>query len=44
MIYRYCYFKDIDYKFERYVCNGCHDISREAYELKKYCNTKCKWC
>ena len=29
-------------KFQPYVCNGCHDISKIAYELKKHCNTKCK--
>ena len=27
MICHYWYFKDIGYKFERYLCNDCHDIS-----------------
>ena len=34
MICHYCYFKDIDYKYEPYVCKGCHDISMIAYELE----------
>ena len=28
------YFKDIGYKFQPYVCNGCHDILMMTYELK----------
>ena len=27
MLYHYWNFKYIDYKFEPYVCNGCHDLS-----------------
>ena len=34
MIFHYWYFKDIGYKFEPYVCNGCHDISMMAYQLE----------
>ena len=34
MICHYCYFKDIGYKFEPYVCNGCHVILIIAYELE----------
>ena len=34
MIWHYWYFKDIGYKFEPHVCNGCHDISMMAYELE----------
>ena len=34
MICHYWYFKDIGYKYEPYVCNGCHDLSMMAYELK----------
>ena len=26
------YFKDIGYKFQPYVCNGCHDILMITYE------------
>ena len=33
-ICHYWYFKDIDFKYESYVCNGCHDISPMVYELK----------
>ena len=33
-ICHYWYFKDVPYKFQRYVCNGCHGISLMAYELK----------
>ena len=25
-ICHYCYFKDIGFKFEPYLCNGCHDL------------------
>ena len=34
MICHYWYFKDIGYKYEPYVYNGCHDLSMMAYELK----------
>ena len=34
MICHYWYFRDITYKFQPYVCNGCHDISMITYELK----------
>ena len=34
MICHYQYFKHIGYKFEPYICNGCHDIWMMAYELK----------
>ena len=33
-ICHYWYFKDVCYKFQPYVCNGCHAISIMAYELK----------
>ena len=28
------YFKDLGYKFQPYLCNGCHAVSIMAYELK----------
>ena len=28
------YFKDINFKFQLYLCNGCHAVSMMAYELK----------
>ena len=27
MICHYWYFKDISFKYQPYVCNGCHDFS-----------------
>ena len=32
MIFHYWYFKDIGYKYDPEVCNGCHDISMMAYD------------
>ena len=29
----YWYFKDIGYRYEPYVCKGCHDISMITYKL-----------
>ena len=26
----YCYFKDFSFKYERYNCNGCHDLMQKA--------------
>ena len=35
MLCHYWYFKDHGYKFQSYVCNGCHAVSMmAAYELK----------
>ena len=34
MLYHYWYFKDVGYKFEKHVCNKCHDVLMTAYELK----------
>ena len=36
MICYYWYFKDIGYKCEPYVCNGCHDLSMVVYDLKNF--------
>ena len=33
-ICHYWYSKYVGYKFQPYVCNGCHDMSMMAYELK----------
>ena len=33
-LWHYCYFKDVGFKFEPYVCNKCHDVLMTAYELK----------
>ena len=29
-ICHYWYFKDIDFKYELYFCNGCHDLMQKA--------------
>ena len=34
MLCHYWYFKDVGYKFQPYLCNGCHAVSMMAYELK----------
>ena len=30
----YCFFKDVGFKFEKHVCNRCHDLLTTAYSLK----------
>ena len=34
MHYHFWYFKDVGFKFESHVCNGCHNVLMTAYELK----------
>ena len=29
-ICHYCYFKDIGFKYEPYLCNGCHSLMQKA--------------
>ena len=29
-IFQYWYFKDIGFKYEKYLCNGCHDLMQKA--------------
>ena len=29
-LYHYWYFKDIGFKYESYLCNGCHDLMQKA--------------
>ena len=36
MLCYYWYFKDIDYEYEQYVCNGCHDLSMMVYDLDDF--------
>ena len=38
MICHYWDFKDIGYKHEQYVCNGCHDLSMMVYDLNDFMN------
>ena len=30
----YWFFKNVGFKFEKHVCNGCHDLLRMAYGLE----------
>ena len=44
--YKLChcwYFKDVGFTFEPHICNKCHDVLMNAYELKN-CNIECKRC
>ena len=34
MCCHYWHFKDAGFKFEPHVCNKCHDVLMNAYELK----------
>ena len=34
MLCHYWYFKDVGFKFERHVCNKCHNVLMTAYVLK----------
>ena len=34
MLCHYWYFRDVDYKCQLYLCNGCHIVSTMAYDLK----------
>ena len=39
-IFHYWYFKDIGFKYEKYLCNGCHDLMQKAVSFKNvacYC-------
>ena len=33
MICHYWYFKDTEFKYQTYVCNGCHDFSMILQKL-----------
>ena len=35
-ICHYWYFKDISYKYQPLVCNGCHDLSMVVYNLENF--------
>ena len=32
-ICHYWYFKDIGFRYEPYICNGCHDLKQKAMSL-----------
>ena len=36
MICHYWYFLDIGYKYEQYVCNGCHNLPLMVYDLEDF--------
>ena len=36
MICHYWYFKDIDFKYQPHVCNGCHDFSMIVQNLDDF--------
>ena len=38
----YWFFKDIGFKFEKHVCNGCHDLLTMAYSLKNIAKLRAK--
>ena len=38
----YWFFKDVGFKFEEHVSNGCHDLLTMAHSLKKYSYIECK--
>ena len=33
-LFHYCFFKDVGFKFEEQVCNGCYDLLTMAHSLK----------
>ena len=42
MICHYCYSKDIGFKYQPYVCNGCHDFSMIVQKLDKFAIARVK--
>ena len=34
-IFHYCHFKNIGFKYEPYLCNGCHDLIQKAMSFNK---------
>ena len=42
MICHYWYFKDIDFKCQPFVCNGCHDFSMIVQKLDNFVILKVK--
>ena len=34
-IYHYWHFKYIGFKYEKYLCNGCHDLVQKAVSFNK---------
>ena len=42
MISHYWYFKDIGFKYQLYVCNGCHDFSMIVQNLDNFLISRVK--
>ena len=42
MICHYWYFKDVGFKYQPYVCNGCHDFSMIVQNLNVFVILKIK--
>ena len=42
IICHYWYFKDIHYKYQPDVCNGCHDFSMVVFDLNDFMNLNIK--
>ena len=38
----YWFLKDVGFKFEKHVCNGCHDLLTMAYSLKNIAKLRAK--
>ena len=38
----YWFFKDVGLKFQKHVCNGCHDLLTMAYSLKNIAKLSAK--
>ena len=38
----YWYFKDIGFKYEPYLCNGCHDLMQKAFSFNDVANAYIK--
>ena len=36
-------FKDIGFKYEPYLCNGCHDLMQKAIEFNDVAIVSVKW-
>ena len=48
MLCHYWFFKDVGFKFEERVCNGCHGLLKMAYSLENIAIFSAKgatfWC
>ena len=42
MICHYCYFKGVGFKYQPYVCNGCHDFGMIIQNLDDFVILKIK--